>query len=85
MTEESNSKPGAVVTVAGTITFLVGTLLHPSDADPNVPLVAFGEYAAHRAWVAVHLVQPAGVMLIVLAPILLSCLMVGDRGSSWPG
>lgn len=61
----------------------VGTFLHPSGADPNDPLAAFTEYAADRPWVASHLMQLIGLILMVLALILLSRLMSGGGGASW--
>jgi hypothetical protein len=60
---------------------LVGTILHPSSADPNAPIAAFSEYAASRSWVAIHLVQLAGILLIVVALISLSRLISRSTNS----
>jgi hypothetical protein len=46
---------------------VLGTTLHPAQADPNDPVAAFSEYAADQHWVASHLLQLAGAALIVLA------------------
>jgi hypothetical protein len=42
------------------------------EADPNIPLAAFTEYAADRSWVASHLMQLTGMALMVAALVLLS-------------
>jgi hypothetical protein len=49
---------------------LIGTWLHPMSADPNDPTAAFAEYAASSGWVAIHLTQLAGALLISAALIL---------------
>ncbi len=83
MSEHKNPKICAVAAIAGALTLFVGTYLHPSDADPNDSLAAFTEYAADRTWIASHLMQLFGVVLIVVALVLLSRLMSGGRGASW--
>jgi hypothetical protein len=70
---------GATSAIAGALTLLVGTILHPSNADPNFAITAFTEYAASDTWVAIHLIQLAGIALIVFALISLSRLI--SRGS----
>lgn len=83
MPERNNDRLGAVAAVAGALLLFVGTFLHPSDADPNDPLAAFTEYAADRLWVASHLMQLIGMILMVFALVLLSRMMSSGRGSSW--
>ncbi len=83
MPERNNYKICAVAAIAGALTLFVGTLLHPSNADPNDPLAAFTEYAADRPWVASHLMQLFGIILMVAALILLSRLMSNGGGASW--
>jgi len=53
--------------MAGSILLLVGTYLHPMDADPNDAVAAFTEYAGDPLWVASHLTQLFGVLLMVAA------------------
>jgi hypothetical protein len=65
----------AVVAISGSLLLFAGTYLHPMDADPNVPLAAFAEYAANRHWVASHLMQLFGVTLMVGALVLLGRLL----------
>lgn len=52
------------------------------QADPNVPLAAFTEYAADRHWIASHLMQLAGVALMVTALVLLSRMMAGGAADT---
>jgi hypothetical protein len=52
-------------------------------ADPNVPLDAFIEYAASSNWVAVHLMQLIGVMLIAASLVLLSRKMADGPAAEW--
>lgn len=81
--ERTGSRLGAVAAFAGAFLLLVGTVLHPASADPNDPLAAFSEYATARLWVASHLLQLAGVGLMVAAVVLLSRLLVAGRGAAW--
>lgn len=63
---------GAVCAIAGSLLLLLGTLLHPMDADPHDSLAAFSEYAAASGWVASHLLQLAGMALMVAALLMLA-------------
>jgi hypothetical protein len=55
---------GSVAFIAGIVTLLVSTLMHPAGEDPtNHPLV-FAEYAQDDIWIASHMGQFAGGMLI---------------------
>jgi Domain of unknown function (DUF4386) len=57
---------GSVAFLAGIVIILASTLIHPSREDPaNHPLV-FTEYAEDDLWVASHLGQFAGVMLVLV-------------------
>ncbi len=67
MSHRSSSKTGAASAFAGAALLLVGTLLHPSHAHPNDTVAAFTEYAADQAWVASHLTQLLGVVLLFTA------------------
>ena len=84
-------RAAAVSALAGAALLAVGTYLHPSGADPNDALAAFTEYAADPHWVATHLVQLAGIALMVTALLLLSASLgppawvrvgVGGAGAS---
>ena len=55
---------GSVAFIAGITIFLVSTLMHPGGEDPtNHPLV-FAEYAQDNLWIASHMGQFAGGMLV---------------------
>ena len=83
MSGHNNYKICAVAAIAGALTLYVGTFLHPSNADPNDPVAASTEYAADRLWIASHLTQLFGVMLIVIALVVLSRLISNGGGASW--
>ena len=83
MSGHNNYRICAVAAIAGALTLFVGTFLHPSNADPNDPLAAFTEYAADSTWIASHLMQLFGMILIVVALALLSRLMSKGGGASW--
>lgn len=55
---------GSIAFIAGITIFLVSTLMHPGGEDPtNHPLV-FAEYAQDNLWIASHMGQFAGGMLV---------------------
>jgi hypothetical protein len=62
---------GPVCAIAGALALFIGTWMHPMNADPNVPLAAFTEYAGSTGWVTGHLMQLFGVMLMTAALVLL--------------
>jgi hypothetical protein len=65
------------------VLLFIGTALHPMQADPNVAAAAFVEYAADRHWVMSHLLQLAGVGLIVAALVLLSRTLGDGPAGTW--
>lgn len=82
MLYRSGSRIGATCAIAGSVLLFVGTYLHPQEADPNDPVAAFTEYAADHLWVSSHLMQLAGVALIVAALLFLAQQLesIGGRG-----
>jgi hypothetical protein len=55
---------GSVAFLAGLVIIIVSTIFHPSSQPlTNHPLV-FAEYAASKTWIASHIGQFAGVMLV---------------------
>jgi hypothetical protein len=72
MRYRNESRIGATCAIAGSVLLFVGTYLHPLKADPNEAVAAFTEYAADHLWVASHLMQLAGVALIVAALLFLA-------------
>src|SRR5262245_38119969 len=76
-------RPAAACGIGGSVVLLVGTRLHPMRADPNDAVAAFTEYAADRPWIASHLIQLAGVALIVAALLLLSRRLEATKAAPW--
>jgi hypothetical protein len=75
---------GSVAAIAGPVTLFVCTLLHPMSADPNDAAAAFAEYAADRMWVASHLGQFLGIVMIGAALLALGrTLSEGRNVEAW--
>jgi len=83
MEARADSRIGPIAAIAGAVLLFVGTYLHPMSADPNVPLAAFTEYAASGYWVAIHLMQLFGVVLIAASLVLLSRKMAEGPAAEW--
>ena len=83
MLYRSESRIGAMCAIAGSVLLLVGTYLHPLKADPNEAVAAFAEYAADHLWVASHLMQLAGVVLMVAALLFLAQQLESVSGTGW--
>ena len=83
MSSRGSVRVGATAAVAGAVVLFVGTFLHPAGADPNDPVAAFTEYAADPLWVASHLTQLFGVILLVGALILLSRILSNRGAALW--
>jgi hypothetical protein len=62
---------------------LIGTYLHPLRADPSEAVAAFTEYAADPRWIATHLTQLAGVVLLVAALLGLARQLEAGNGTGW--
>lgn len=81
MPEIASLRVGAVIGLLGVVILPVATALHPSDADPNDAVAAFREYAADPFWVATHLGQFLGILLIAVRLMILArSLEVGPAG-----
>jgi hypothetical protein len=74
---------GAGAAFGGAAALLVGTLLHPADADPNDAAAAFAEYAADSHWVASHLAQFVGLALLGAALVALAAAAGRGRAAAW--
>jgi hypothetical protein len=81
--QTAGARIGPISAVAGAVFLFVGTYLHPMSADPNVPSAAFTEYAASNYWVAIHLMQLFGVVLIAASLVLLSRRMIDGPAAEW--
>jgi hypothetical protein len=83
MQTRTGSRIGPIAAVAGALFLFVGTYLHPMAADPNVPSAAFSEYARSEYWVAIHMMQLLGVVLITASLVLLSRTMADGPAAEW--
>jgi hypothetical protein len=83
MLNRSEGKTGAICAITGSVLLFIGTYLHPLQADPNDAVAAFSEYAADRVWVASHLTQLAGIMLMTAALLLLAQQLEAASGTGW--
>lgn len=73
---------GAVSIVVGLVLQFVMGLLHPSRADPNDSAAAFAEYARSDAWIAVHIGQFVGTLLIVIGLVAVSRHLARQAGGA---
>jgi hypothetical protein len=83
MPNEHLSRVGGVAAIIGPIVLMVATVLHPSDAHPGNAPAAFAEYARDRYWVATHLGQLLGVILIAAGLVALSWKLRAGRAGAW--
>ena len=83
MSDSGERSVAAIAALAGSVLAFIGTYLHPMEADPNDALAAFAEYAADRLWVASHLTQLAGVVLMMGALVLASWMMRRGPAEGW--
>jgi hypothetical protein len=77
------SRIGGVAAILGALVLSVATMLHPLDAHPADTAAAFAEYAADRYWVATHLAQLLGVVLLAAGLVALSWHLRAGRAGAW--
>ena len=80
MTQRYYYRMGAMAAFVGTVLLLLGTLMHPSHADPNDAAAAFAEYAADQHWIASHLAQLLGLGLLMVVLMILARFFRSDLG-----
>src|SRR3954469_5828730 len=78
-------RPVPLLAVFGVGLLILGTVLHPMQADPAIAEAAFAEYAADRHWLASHLMQLAGVGAIISSLLLLARWLVTGPAAPWAG
>ena len=81
--EEHLSKVGGIGAIVGVVVLFVATMLHPQNAHPGDAPAAFAEYAMHRHWVATHLAQLLGVVLVAAGLVALSWKLRTGRAGAW--
>ena len=83
MLNSGDNRTAGACAIVGTLLLFIGTYLHPMKADPNDALAAFAEYAADQSWVTSHLMQLAGVGLMVAALLFLAQQLESVSGREW--
>jgi len=74
---------GGISAIVGVVVLFVATMLHPMDAHPGDAPAAFAEYALDRIWVATHLGQLLGVVLIAAGFVALSWKLRAGHAGAW--
>ncbi len=81
--EEHLSRIGGVSAIVGAVVLFAATMLHPMEAQPGNAPAAFAEYALDRHWVATHLGQLLGVVLMASGMVALSWKLRAGRAGAW--
>jgi hypothetical protein len=55
---------GSILFIAGMVIAIVSTAIRPSTEDPSNHSLVFVEYANDDSWIAVHVGQIAGVIMV---------------------
>jgi FtsH-binding integral membrane protein len=55
---------GSIAFLAGVVMVIASTAIHPSSENPANHLLVFTEYASDESWIAVHIGQFAGVVIV---------------------
>ena len=63
--ERMTSRIGAVTLLLAVIVLVISTVLHPAHEDPMDNPVVFREYSQSELWIAVHLGQFLGFLLVI--------------------
>lgn len=74
---------GSIALIIGAIIAIVSTLLHASTEDPANNVLVFTTYASDDSWIAIHIGQFVGVIMVFAGGfIALSRLLVQSESSS---
>ncbi len=74
-------RPSATLLFVGVLlTFLAG-ILHPMEKDANNHVATFAQYASSVNWTAIHLVQFAGMAVIIAGLLVLFFALDVHSGS----
>lgn len=82
-TDHHLERVGGISAIVGVVILLVATMLHPMGAHPGDAPAAFAEYARDRFWIATHLGQLLGVVLIAAGWVALSWKLRAGRAGAW--
>ncbi len=81
--DEHLARVGGISAIVGAVVLVVATVLHPSAAHPGDAPAAFAEYALDQFWVATHLGQLLGVVLLATGLVTLSWKLRAGRAGAW--
>ena len=73
---------GSIAFVAGMIIAIVSTTIHPSTEDPSNHPIVFAEYADDDSWIAVHIGQFAGGIMVFAGGFVALFRLLVQSGSS---
>src|SRR5918995_884943 len=74
---------GSTAFLAGVVIVIISTAIHPSREDPASHLLVFAEYARDDSWIAVHIGQFAGgIMVFAGGFVALYLLLVQSESST---
>ena len=73
---------GSIAFLAGVIIVIVSTTIHPSTEDPSNHPIVFAEYANDDSWIAVHIGQFAGGIMVFAGGFVALFRLLVQSGSS---
>jgi hypothetical protein len=86
MTQSQSQRPllriGSIAFLAGVIIVIVSTTIHPSTEDPSNHPIVFAEYANDDSWIAVHIGQFAGGIMVFAGGFVALFRLLVQSGSS---
>ncbi|MGC2563700.1 MAG: hypothetical protein WA326_11900, partial [Nitrososphaeraceae archaeon] len=85
-TQSQSQRPllriGSIAFLAGVIIVIVSTTIHPSTEDPSNHPIVFAEYANDDSWIAVHIGQFAGGIMVFAGGFVALFRLLVQSGSS---
>jgi hypothetical protein len=82
-TDAHMGRVGGISAIIGVIVLFIATMMHPMNASPHDAPAAFAEYALDVCWVATHLGQLLGVVLIATGFVALSWKLRAGYAGAW--
>ena len=73
---------GSIAFLVDMIIVIVSTAIHPSSEDPANHRLVFAEYASDDSWIAVHIGQLAGVIMVFVGGFVALCRLLAQSESS---
>lgn len=73
---------GSITFLVGVVIAIVSTVIHPSTEDPSNHPNVFTAYASNDSWIAIHIGQFVGVIMVfAVGFVALFCLLVHSESS----